>query len=597
MTWVHTAWLVGATMCTTLGVIHIHVWLRQRRAAGNAAFALLALAVACMGFLELRMMFASTPQEFGRMLWWFQFPVWTATVALVWFVHYFLRAGRMSLAWAAVSTRTLALVINLFMTPSIQFREIVSLDRVMVLGEQLAVPRGTPSPWLAVAHLSLLFLLAFIVDAGVQLWRRGERRRAALIGGSLSFFVALGTVMATLLYWGIAPIPVFTMLVFVPIVLVMAYELSLDLIRTAQLAADLKGSEERTALVADAARAGLWSVDRGSGKMWATPRALAMFGLATGRAHHLDDVLARVHDEDRPRVREFVAESRGAASIEYRVLDAQGASRWYASLGRPGEGTPETLMGATIDIDERKAAEDANARQRAQLEHLARVATVSELSGALAHELNQPLGIIMSNAEAAQRMLESDSPDLAEIAAILDDIVAADQRAGEIIRRLRGMLKPGSPQRQPLPIDEVVRGVVQFMRADFLRRGVSVELRLDAGEALVCADRVPLEQVLVNILTNACDAMAGTTHGDRIVELSTSEGARRIEVRVADRGSGLPDPPEQVFAPFFTTKPDGLGMGLAIARSIVAAHGGRLTAERNQHGGATFVVELPKAEA
>jgi C4-dicarboxylate-specific signal transduction histidine kinase len=250
-------------------------------------------------------------------------------------------------------------------------------------------------------------------------------------------------------------------------------------------------------------------------------------------------------------------------------------------------------MGATIDVTERKRAEDQTALQRAQLEHLSRVATLTEMSGALAHELNQPLAIIMANAEAAQRLLERSDADLDEIRAILRDIVSADARAGEVIKRLRSLFKRGEPNRQPLSLNEVVSDVLRFMRGDLVRRGVTVALELDEAVPPVCADRVPLEQVLINVVGNACEAMADNATGERVVTIATGVDAGWPSVRITDAGCGLPADAERVFAPFYTTKAEGLGMGLAISRSIVEAHGGRLWAEPNRGRGATFNLSLP----
>lgn len=609
MNWLVALWLVIASMCVTLAVIHVHVWLRQRKALGNAAFAVLALSVVGMGYCEMRMLHAQTTQEFARFLWWYQVPVWSGLVASIVFVRVYLHAGPAWLGWAAIGLRTLALMLNFFMTPSIQFREITALDSVTVYGDTLRIAQGAPNPWLAVAHLSLVALIAFIAGAIRDLWRRGQRRRAVTIGGSLIVFVTAGTTSAVIGFWGLAKWPVFASLLFLPIVLAMAFELGLDLIEAARVAAELavkrdelRQSEEQASLAADAANAGLWSIDRGSGRVWATPRALAMFGLAPTRAAHVDDVLAAIHAEDRTRVAAFVARAvpqEARDTIEYRVVLPDGTVRWYASLARVPveEQGPARLMGATIDISERKLAEDATARQRAELEHLSRVATLTELSGTLAHELNQPLGIIMSNAEAAQRLLEADAPDLAEVGEILADIVAADERAGQVIQRMRSFLQRRAPARKRISLNRAVEDVVQFLRADLARRGVTVTLALDRALPDIEADPVPIEQVLVNIVTNGCDAMGTVARDARVLAIATGVEGDMACVRIADTGCGLPESPERLFAPFYTTKADGLGMGLAISRSIVAAHGGRLWAESNAARGATFAFGLPPAPA
>ena len=601
-----TIWLFIAAACLTLAAIHVQVWLRRRDAGGNAAFALLAVSVAAVAFIEVREFQARTTAEYGRWLWWYQLPIWSGILAIVVFVRLYLRAGRAWLGWTAVGLRSVALVIGLFSSPGINFREIVALEQITLFGETVAVARGVPNPWLAVAHLALLALLLFVASATQDLWRAGERRRAVTIGGSLFIFVAAGTVLAIGYFWGWWTFPSFLTPMFLVVVLAMAYELGLDLLRSAQLAADLstkdavlQGTERKLALAADAASAGLWSVERPSGRLWATPRALSMFGLTEDREHHVDEMLLAIHPDDRKRVREFVdgaVRMDHGSVVEYRVLRADGDIRWIASRGGAQAGEPhsrDSLMGVTIDITERKRAEDETARQRVQLEHLSRVATLSELSGALAHELNQPLAIIMSNAEAAQRLLERPVPDLAEIREILGDIVDADERAGEVIQRLRVLLKRGAPKRDPLAVNEVVQGVQQFMRADLLRRGVSVECSLASGLPPVSADRVAIEQVLINVIGNACDAMAGNLPGDRGLTIATRAEVGRVEVCISDTGAGLPAVPERVFEAFYTTKAEGLGMGLAISRSIVENHGGRLWAEPHAGRGATFRIDLP----
>ena len=608
MGWFTAALLVIAAACFTLAAIHAHVWLRERSVGANGAFAVLAASVGVMAFVELQMVHARTPAEFGRLLWWNHIPIWLAFVSVVAFVRLHLRAGRAWLGWTAIGLRTLALVINFFSTPNINYSEIVALQQVTVFGEVLAVAEGTTNPLLLIAQSGLFALIVFVIDAAVTAWRKGERRRAWTIGGSLVLFVSVGAGFAILSYWGLAKIPVLASLFFLPIVLFMGYELSLDLIRSVRLAAELdaktaalRGSEQKLAFAAEAASAGLWSLDRTTGRLWATPQALSMFGMKPDGEHYIHELLRTVHPDDRERVREFIygehATGRRTA-VEYRVLAPDGEVRWFGARGGShddGRAASRSLMGATIDITDRKRAEEETARQRVELEHLARVATLSELSGALAHELNQPLAIIMSNAEAAQQMLQRAAPDLDEVRDILRDIVDADERAGEVIRRLRGMLKRGAPQRQALSLVEVVQGVLQFMRTDLVRRGVALQVRLPEATKKVSADRVPVEQVLINIITNACDSMAGNAEGDRLLTVAVCEDEAMACVRIEDVGCGLPAAPERVFDAFYTTKSEGLGMGLAISRSIIAAHGGRLTAGPNRPRGAVFTACLPFA--
>jgi two-component system sensor kinase FixL len=237
-------------------------------------------------------------------------------------------------------------------------------------------------------------------------------------------------------------------------------------------------------------------------------------------------------------------------------------------------------------------------RLRQDLAHVGRVSTVGELTASLAHELNQPLTAILSNAQAAQRILDSDRADLAEIREILGDIVEDDKRAGEVIYRLRGFLKKGTLELSALDIGELVSEVAPLVSSDAIIRNVVIRLELAPGLPPVCGDRVQLQQVVLNLLMNGLDAMRESGAGERTLVLRTfSAGPASVVVAVEDSGVGVPEADlDHVFHAFYTTKPDGLGMGLAIVRSIVEAHGGQPKARNKPEGGATFSFTLPAVE-
>ena len=261
---------------------------------------------------------------------------------------------------------------------------------------------------------------------------------------------------------------------------------------------------------------------------------------------------------------------------------------------------PVLLLAAVLeerrnDLAAQRHAELEAKEQRLQLTHLTRVALLGQLSGALAHELNQPLTAILSNAQAAQHFLAADRIDPDELREILGDIVAADQRAGEVIRRLRALFKKGETQFQLLDANDVVREALDLAHGDLVTRHIEVSTDLAPRLPAVTADRVQLQQVLLNLLINASEAMSANTADERRLTVSTqSLAGGGIEVSVADRGPGIPeDRQPRLFEPFFTTKPQGLGLGLSISRSIVTAHGGRLWSTNNPYRGATFHVALP----
>jgi C4-dicarboxylate-specific signal transduction histidine kinase len=230
-----------------------------------------------------------------------------------------------------------------------------------------------------------------------------------------------------------------------------------------------------------------------------------------------------------------------------------------------------------------------------RLAHLNRVASMTELATSIAHELNQPLAAILSNAQAARRLLQKSPPDIAETLAALGDIVDDDRRAGKIIQRMRAMLKKGEPSANAQDLNALAGDVSRLVGNDALLRGAVLRLDLARGLPRVRGDGIQLQQVLLNLVVNALDAVAERPAGGRLVVVRTrSEGADRVELSVEDSGKGIaPADMERVFEAFYTTKAEGLGVGLAISRSIVEAHGGRLWAENNPSEGAIFRCALP----
>jgi signal transduction histidine kinase len=247
-----------------------------------------------------------------------------------------------------------------------------------------------------------------------------------------------------------------------------------------------------------------------------------------------------------------------------------------------------------VALEERgRVAHDAR-EQRLQLTHLSRVALLGQLSGGLAHELNQPLTAILSNAQAAQRFLAHRDLDREELGEILRDIIAADQRAGEVIRRLRALFKRGETEFQPLDASELAREVLGIVHGDLVMRGIEVAPQLAEALPQVQGDRVELQQVLLNLVVNACEAMSAGAPEQRHLTVRTAPDGDGVRISVIDRGSGFPSEQYQkLFQPFYTTKPQGLGLGLSISRSIVLAHRGRLWGSSVPGRGSSFHIFLP----
>lgn len=292
--------------------------------------------------------------------------------------------------------------------------------------------------------------------------------------------------------------------------------------------------------------------------------------------------------------------SGGAESYEHEVLRPDGTVGWQQWTDRAifdvGRGVVE-IQAVGRDLTELKHAEAEALQHRQELAHLTRVSVVGALSGALAHELNQPLTAILSNAQAATRLMSREPVDVVEIKQILKDIVDDDKRAGHVIQHLRSLLKKDTPDRNPVQVNDLIAGALRICRSDLLLRDVSVSKRLATGLPEIDADPVQLQQVLLNLIKNACEAMSATPPKERLLVIASERNGSSLRVSVTDSGAGISaEAIDELYKPFFTTKSLGLGLGLPICKWILEAHGGRLAATNNPDGGATFYIELPVEE-
>ncbi|ABK16638.1 PAS domain-containing sensor histidine kinase [Syntrophobacter fumaroxidans] len=281
-------------------------------------------------------------------------------------------------------------------------------------------------------------------------------------------------------------------------------------------------------------------------------------------------------------------------SLEY-PCDALSEKRWFAMRVMPFKRAGGGAVICHADVTERKRAEDEARRRMIELAHVTRVATLGELAASLAHEINQPLTAILSNAQAAQHFLAREVPETDEIRQILDDIIEDDKRVSEVIRRMRSLLKKGAASHERVNIHDAVLESVALIESASLLNGLSITTEFDAGMPIVCADPVQLQQVLFNLMVNAAGAMKNTPNPSRKIRIGTLlRDERTVQLSVTDSGTGIDEAVmAHLFEPFVTTKPGGMGMGLSISQTIIKAHGGTIGAKNNPEGGATFFFSLP----
>jgi signal transduction histidine kinase len=311
------------------------------------------------------------------------------------------------------------------------------------------------------------------------------------------------------------------------------------------------------------------------------------------------DKLPRGLKRDLEAVKDFAPRSHAAIPLQIggTVVGAVGFATvtrnitWSANLLKRLHLIAE-IFGNVL---ERKRADLAQVKLREEVAHISRLVSVSELAASVAHELNQPIAAILSNAEAIQSLLESERPDLVEVRTAIGEIIQDDTRAAETIRRLRALFRRDQLERAPLDLGEVVSEIGRLVRSNATIRNVSFVLDSVRTLPRVLADRVQLRQAILNLVLNAFEAVGGVERGPREVTVKIFRGSPgKIVIAVSDSGPGIdPSVLPRIFDPFFTTKPSGIGMGLAISRSIIEAHGGRLSVTPDSANGATFVAELP----
>lgn len=474
-------WTINATVAMTLALFCALAWGIERRNLGYLMYCLIAVATAACTPFELGMMHAQTPEEYGTWLQSYHLPIFFVLLGQVLFVHFYLGTGLRWLLLIFFAWRFAILATNFAVEPNFHFYVIDSLRQVPYLGEQISVvAAGKLRPWQWSAIASNLVLVAYVTDAAIRRWRRGDaesHRKALVVGLGIGIPMVLNLVQNQLAVLGVINRPIFATLWFLGILAAIAYEMARELILSA-------------------------------------------------------------------RARLQVAQLRSE----------------IAQLGR-------------VDI-------------------------MGQLATGLAHEIAQPLTASLANIETAQIHLRKPNPDIQELRAIVDDIHGDWRRTGEVLDRMRKLIQRQAMERQPVAIHDVVRDVTGLLHSEVIARNVELEVNVAPDLPLVMGDRVQISQVLLNLLVNSMDAMQGSKSRARRVVIDAQAAAKgTLKITVTDSGPGIsPQKLKEIFTPLYTTKPGSLGLGLALSRTIVEAHGGQLWADnRPGQDGAVMTLTLPTA--
>ncbi len=365
----------------------------------------------------------------------------------------------------------------------------------------------------------------------------------------------------------------------------------------------LRRSEAHLRLALRSARVGTWEWDVASNEVVWSEGVEGIFGLGPGAfTGNYQAYLNLIHPEDRSAVEERIAgalQREAPYTVEHRILWPDGSVRWLEGDGRvirDDSGRAVGMAGTVMDITPRKLAETRARRLDNELAHVARVSTMGEMAAGLAHELNQPLTVISGYARACAERIRRERVSRKELLGPLETIAQEADRAGEIIRRLWNLISKGETRRSPVDVNDLIREIAAFMESDCRQHDVTLKLDLAPSLPAILADRIQIQQVVLNLARNACEAVARGGTGRHVTVRSLPSGPEWVVVSVHDEGPGVPpDVIEHIFEPFFSTKDSGLGMGLTISRSIIDAHGGHLSVRNGPGGGATFELTVPVA--
>lgn len=588
MDWVTIIWSAIGSVCLTAGLLSTLVWFRDRQSWPHFWFALAAFSVTAIGVAELMILHAISPASAALVQQWAHVPVFLYILSLVWFTYTYLRSGAWWLAWLVVAARVLVLVINFAGPGSVNFSEITALAPFDLFGQVVHVPIGVQSPWSPIESLTVLLAVFFVAHATTSAWRRDrrdrrDRQRSLIIGIAVSLSMTVAATLGALLHAGMLLAPYFISPAFLLVIVAMGYLLSEDLLNSEQLSRDLREHQARLDLAAGAGRLGFWEWHAGTRGLWLTEQLRRLLCFDESEPASVDNWLTKVHPEDREFTESAFLDCMtrgGRFRIEYRVKVPDGGTRWIAAHGQAELnqlGNPVLVRGIALDVTDQHESALERDKLRWDLAHAGRVSMLGQLASSLAHELNQPLGAILRNAEAAAILLQADSPDLQELREITEDIRRDDSRAGKVISRLRSLLKDRVLQADRVDFSDLVDEVLTLLRTEAISRGVQLRTVLKHGNTSVRGDPIHLQQVLMNLVMNGLDAASRGT-GDRFVFIRSrlSEDGM-LEVSVEDSGTGVPSAEaDRIFEPFYTTKKTGMGLGLSICRTIVEAHGGKI---------------------
>ncbi len=591
---------VIAGMALTLGGVHLVIWGGRPRHRAYLFSAGMALAASAGAVVELAIARTGHPEPMGELLRWGNLTVAITLLCMVWFVQTYLMTGRRWVLWSITGLWAGGLIINFVSSTGLTFHEIQAVRQLETFwGESYYQVVGATNPWKFMADLASLLIMIFVVDASRTAWRQGRRHSAAVIGGSITFFIVVAGTHTPLVDAGLMRTPSIISGAFVAILAAMSYEMARDVSRSRSLFEEVRTGQERWLSLLETVQLLVLDIDAEGRIRYANPFFLDLRGVRP------DDVLGHPatdflmpevgedlfedlrHGRDPDTPREAQIEVQGRDGETHRV-----AMTTLRLVDKTDDFAGLLCVGA--DITRELATGRALTQTRLHLDRLMRSNLLGEFASSLAHELNQPLAAILANAQVAQNYLRQEPPALDDVREVLDDIVQDDRRAADLIAQLRNLVHKDNPSRESLDLSQVLTETLALLQRELSNHQITLKLECPPSVVPIEACRVEIQQVLLNLLLNAIQVLADVPIVDRVINVHVAEQADAVQVSISDTGPGLPaEKEEEVFEAFNTGRNGNIGMGLTICRRIIEAHGGLIRAANNPAGGAVFTLTLP----
>jgi len=599
MSWLTIAWSISAGMSLMLALLHSLLWLKNCRVIVYLLSAIMAFSASVTAIIELKLMHTLSIANFELLLQWSNVSIFFIVIPMVWLVY--LQLGRYH-RWSVITITAIwsvALVFNFLSEGSLVYEQVNEIrQQTTFWGEQFSVAIGSANPWVLLANIDVVLILIYVTTVSVKSWWRGERQSTLVIGASVVVFIFFGGIEAMLVDNGLITIPYMISFAYLAIVMAMSYELVNQAMQVPKLTRDLEANQKRWINLLSDVQLAVVVINTKGILTYHNPffqkttnytneeltnRSIRSF-IPDNEQQELESLLAKI-DQTGPR-----------PHSQWTIVCASGELRrfaWSSVTQLNNEGKYNGFIAVGADITESLSTQKELQNSQKALERFTRISMLGELVSTLAHELNQPLTAILSNAQAALQFMKKEPVDLKEIHDILNDIVRDDKRAANVIHNIRAMLDSGHNGYHWFDSRQVIDEVLSMLKNELSNQ--SIQLDIDFAENLpqIHANRVEIQQVLMNILLNAKHAMQSITTKLRIIRIQVSQQHSNLLFVISDRGAGIhAEKLSQIFVAFYSTTSSGMGMGLAICKRIINAHGGTINAENLPQGGAQFSFTL-----